>query len=692
MQAAVTMMCPHCRGALKINASPDTKVFQCPRCRGTFASPRVGRPAQKAANRNHPAQRSLPYKAPPTDRKRAIVAAAAIAVILLAVGVAVGASLFGGRGAVTEQHQVPIVAIPVPPVVASTPEPQPASVPAVKEPANEPAPPKPAVAAQPPAPSAPVPEPPPVKEEIARNDTRPAPAVQVERNQNAAQARAEPPAPKLNAEEKRVQDAILRGTRFLQQGRNQNQGHAVGYAAFPGLALLECGVPAKERSVQELAAFVRTNSRDLRATYELALAVLFLDRLGDARDEALIQTLALRLVGGQNANGGWSYHCPLLTPPEELELITFLKKNRPTPIPTPIRPEDFPNLVPLNRPGELRVTTPLPVKQETQLPMPLLKWMNENFPQALEGNGESIRIDPVRVEPSEPAPVVAKTTLEPAPAAPMPTPPKVAPKKVVEPAPELPVSFPAKKGKNGAGGKGKDRDNVDGDDRPEFLKKALPVMQDRFAMKKGHRDDNSNTHFAILALWAARRHDVPMMLPLSMLDKRFRSSQYEDGRWGYRFNGPGGARASMTAVGLLGLGIGHGNFRDMWAGGVAMEERGIKLPPRQDPAIQRGLAALAQYIDTDQKRSVQDLYFMWTVERVAVLYNLQTIGQKDWYRWGTDQLLAEQSADGSWHTQSFSGSSSTIDTCMALLFLRKANLLDDLTRNIQPFVAANDPR
>lgn len=35
-----------------------------------------------------------------------------------------------------------------------------------------------------------------------------------------------------------------------------------------------------------------------------------------------------------------------------------------------------------------------------------------------------------------------------------------------------------------------------------------------------------------------------------------------------------------------------------------------------------------------------ELYYLWSVERVAMLYNLQLIGQKDWYRWGADHLIA----------------------------------------------------
>ena len=30
---------------------------------------------------------------------------------------------------------------------------------------------------------------------------------------------------------------------------------------------------------------------------------------------------------------------------------------------------------------------------------------------------------------------------------------------------------------------------------------------------------------------------------------------------------------------------------------------------------------------------MQEMYFLWSVERVAMLYDLKTIGGRDWYAW-----------------------------------------------------------
>jgi hypothetical protein len=59
------------------------------------------------------------------------------------------------------------------------------------------------------------------------------------------------------------------------------------------------------------------------------------------------------------------------------------------------------------------------------------------------------------------------------------------------------------------------------------------------------------------------------------------------------------------------------------------------------------------------------------------------MGGKDWYRWGAEILCASQQTSGSWHNGRYNGSDQTLDTCLALLFLRRANLAQDLTRKLE---------
>ena len=78
-----------------------------------------------------------------------------------------------------------------------------------------------------------------------------------------------------------------------------------------------------------------------------------------------------------------------------------------------------------------------------------------------------------------------------------------------------------------------------------------------------------------------------------------------------------------------------------------------------------------------------DLYFLWTLERVGVIYSKDLIGGKDWYDWGYPIVLKAQEPDGSWdekHRQRFGPE---VDTPFALLFLKLANIARDLTEIIR---------
>src|SRR5207237_9188825 len=83
---------------------------------------------------------------------------------------------------------------------------------------------------------------------------------------------------------------------------------------------------AKHPAVHNAAVFVRLAAPNIDKTYEIALAVLFLDRLGEAKDRPLIQKLALRLIAGQTPSGGWSYKCPILSEADSKQLLAVLNK------------------------------------------------------------------------------------------------------------------------------------------------------------------------------------------------------------------------------------------------------------------------------------------------------------------------------------------------------------------------------
>jgi hypothetical protein len=441
-------------------------------------------------------------------------------------------------------------------------------------------------------------------------------------------------------DQQRVNQAIDKGVRYLRGsqlggGSWTDETYTIGNAALPGLVLLECGAKTDDPAVLKAATHVRFYSSTLKHTYQLSLAILFLDRLGDKKDKQLIQTLALRLIAGQNMVGGWDYNCPVLDVPEHHQLLTFLRQTRPqlqNPIP---RGAD-----PLKNP----VTTPHP-DGKAPLDKPA---------------------DPLRNAVPNPSDKPADTK-NPKVIAPLPTDEA---KKVIAPV-QPPDSLP-----------------------PHIRQLAIAQNQPKGKGKgkapAAGRDDNSNTQFAIMALWVARRHDVPIERTTHLVEQRFRTSQTAEGGWGYHY--PSGAQTpAMTCVGLLGLAMGHGATHEILMGTKGQD----KIPPTTDPAIEKGLKALGQHVEnpTNQKRngSAGNLYFLWSLERVAMLYNLRTIGNKDWYGWGVELLLPSQRDNGSWQSGGYPGATATIDTCFALLFLKRTNLVQDLTDNLRLYVPITDP-
>lgn len=402
-------------------------------------------------------------------------------------------------------------------------------------------------------------------------------------------------------ERKKVDQAIEQGVAWLKKtaqpsGVWPSTRYRDAYAAFPGLTLLMCGVPANDPAVQRAAKYVRETSPSLRRTYELSLVILFLDRLGDPKDRELIQTLAMRLVAGQTSSGGWTYTCPRLSSQDEATLVTVLKEQR-------------------SQDSWADVASSVTGRD---------KLVGEPGEQPKVGDDSKLLLKRAAGADKLPAPL-----------------------------------------------------------------KNLPVLQEeKIRGALGNRrgeSDNSNTQFALLALWAARRYDVPLDRTMVLVSMRFRTSQFADGGWGYQVSAPR-PRPSMTCAGLLGLAVGHGVMSGV------RDREGKALSAQKDPAVQRGLEYLAHDVEVPyggfRRATAINLYYLWSLERVAVVYSLSKIGGKDWYRWGSQILVKKQDPDGHWYLHDYAGSDPLIDTCMALLFLKRANVVSDLTDKLQLFTDA----
>lgn len=428
-------------------------------------------------------------------------------------------------------------------------------------------------------------------------------------------------------EQEQVNKAIDRGVEWLKAHQKPsgtwggNGAHAIGLTALPALTLLECGVPADDARVQKAAQYVRKAVPNMIQTYELALIILFLDRLGDPEDEKRIQTCALRLVAGQSQTGGWTYHCPRLSPANETDLLLVMEQTRP--------------------------------KNAMDL------FVNDSAPPGFVGQA-----------PGSPAD-----------------------KSIQNDSPESKLLSP--------GDTAPDKPQAD----PEAFKKALtrlpphlrnlPSLQPPEKAHKlppGDGTDNSNTQFAILGLSAAQHHNLPLARALALIVRRFRTSQWSNGRWGYQYSSPPRPDISspaMTGAGLLGLAVGLGLAADHTRPRAKSERF-------EDPAIEKGFSFLGENIgkplgakkprSRGRNRAPINMYFMWTLERCGVLFNRRQIAGKDWYRWGTELLVDHQNPDGTWMANGYPGSQPIADTCFALLFLKRANLAKDLTKKLEFFM------
>jgi len=218
--------------------------------------------------------------------------------------------------------------------------------------------------------------------------------------------------------------------------------------------------------------------------------------------------------------------------------------------------------------------------------------------------------------------------------------------------------------------------------------------------------DNSNTQFAALACWVCRRHGSENDDALLAVDRYFRTSlNVANGGWGYTPRAE--STPSMTCAGLVALATERG----------ATIQRSSKLPsssgsvgdrnddgPRRDlrplvadPVVAVALAHLGRELKADRisERSKPNtgLYFFWSLERVGVIYGVDTIGGVDWYRWGKERLLRMQRPDGGWGGEPPKFVGTSADTCFAMLFLARSNVAEDLTGTLGGWQAGgNDGR
>ena len=447
----------------------------------------------------------------------------------------------------------------------------------------------------------------------------------------------------------KVSEAIRKGVAFLERTSPDwvtvNMSFNLGVPALGGLALLECGTPPTDPLVQQIAGHVRSQSLNNSMTYEISLAILFFDRLGESRDRGLIQMLAARLIAGQDSSGGWSYNDPILTQPETVQLLAILQQNRLA----AARP-----LVPFT------IGADRPPEKGAKGRDPFADPFASSFGDPETETG-------VRRDPKGDASQTVKMTGDD-----RPLPPKILPRSRLsgQPAPfvsttptPLPILALTQRLQDMPTVRQRDRSRA-----------SLEVNL------KDSRSDLSNSQFAVLALWAARRHGVVSDRALLLTELRLRKTQKTSGSWTYQEQPNYPENAALTCCGLLGLALGT----------AADQPHAASLAQAlsTDPIIRRALDNLgAQTGDPLPEYGAVgetlDIYALWSTERVAMLYRQPTIRGKDWYGWGAQNLLKNQDKNGSWRDLHGHGHSPQSDTALALLFLVRSNLVQEITDQIR---------
>ncbi|MBX3431725.1 MAG: DUF4159 domain-containing protein [Pirellulales bacterium] len=187
--------------------------------------------------------------------------------------------------------------------------------------------------------------------------------------------------------------------------------------------------------------------------------------------------------------------------------------------------------------------------------------------------------------------------------------------------------------------------------------------------------DNSNSQFAVLALYEASRAGAKVKPETWRLAEQYwRKCQRPDGAWGYHAeeNWPG--TGSMTCAGVGAMVICTGQISD---GAAKVDGNRVNccLPPAKDDWLSRALIWMGRNLTVQQNpgsREAWHYYYLYGLERFGRLTSRRFIGEHDWYREGAEFLLSQQDPFGHyWVGSGHSENNPHIATSMALLFLSK---------------------
>lgn len=198
---------------------------------------------------------------------------------------------------------------------------------------------------------------------------------------------------------------------------------------------------------------------------------------------------------------------------------------------------------------------------------------------------------------------------------------------------------------------------------------------------KVQQGDNSNSQYALLALYAATEAGIPVKPQVWALSRQYWESGQKQqgldrGGWAYMPGDAKRASGSMTCAGISSLIIAGmrryegqerlvgDQIRDCGKGGI-------------NPDVQRGLDWLgARFRVSENIGNGQQwkYYYLYGLERAGRLSGSRFFGDHDWYREGAEHLVHDPARDplgGKWVSNAHPEDNPVITTSFVLLFLSK---------------------
>ncbi len=174
--------------------------------------------------------------------------------------------------------------------------------------------------------------------------------------------------------------------------------------------------------------------------------------------------------------------------------------------------------------------------------------------------------------------------------------------------------------------------------------------------------DNSNTQNGVLGIWACQHGGIPIPRGFWYKESRhWRGCQYGDGEWGYwgvkgQPTKPTARAQTFTPAGLASL-----LMADEF-----MQVGETVVRPKPDHAVSMAV----RWMNANFSPTNQSTYSMYSVLRAGLATGIKIFNKHNWYQDFADQLVENQSPDGSWRPDFYQASSNTA-TAYALLILTR---------------------